>query len=289
VEIIDIPAQLSKAFSYSGRSWKGFGLSVLLGMLATGVIFDLAYGFFYQRIYNAEHVYYGSRYWVTLAGVSVLLPCAFAVGSVAWWRFQARHFRGEKFGIAIAPFEVVSVHVDTMSTSDKLQALDEAIQQFFAATQQVLHEEEWAPNFDFRMLPANVRVRDQQEAAAKFKAMGATLLIWGQVIQENELQMRMRLTGIELNMTFTGPVSPLFLSPSLKLWSLMAAFMVLKQKGAFREAEQYLDLALVPARQVDAQARGAVQGQPGASEQLLQQAHGWLKAPASPTGGATAS
>lgn len=194
MEIIDIPTQLSKAYSYSGRSWKAFVLSILFGILATAVVFDLAYGFFYERMYNVEHVRYDSFYWPALTLVSLFIPLVFAAASLAWWRFQARPFRGDKFGIAISPFEVVSVHVDNMAGSDKLLALDEAVQQFFAVIQQVLHEEQWAPNFEFRVLPANVRVRDEHEAAVRFKSLEATLLIWGQVIQENTLNLRMRLT-----------------------------------------------------------------------------------------------
>jgi hypothetical protein len=276
VELIDIPTQLSKAYAYSGRSWKAFVLSISFGILATGVVFDLAYGFFYERMYNVDHVHYGSFYWAMLAGVSLLVPLALAAASLAWWRFQARPFRGDKFGIAIAPFEVLSLHVDNMATSDKLLALDEVVQQFFAVIQQVLHEEKWAPDFEFRVLPSNVRVRDEHEAASRFKSLEATLLISGQVIQEDTLNLTMRLTGVEMNLLFTGRCSPTYLSLPLKFYSLLAAVMALEQKGRLQEADKYLDLALEPARQLDAHATGAIHGQAGSSEKLVEYARGRL-------------
>src|SRR5438093_285433 len=152
---------------------------------------------------NVKEPYYGICFWVGLTVVALVLPLGVAVKGVLRAWVQTWPFQGGKYGVVVAPFEVISFDPDTLGTSSKLQALDVVMNQFFAAEQQIISEEDWSNNFEFRFLPPYARILKKQDAIERRASMGATLIIWGSVVQQSYTQLRvvLHLLGDEVDLT----------------------------------------------------------------------------------------
>ncbi|MBI4299844.1 MAG: hypothetical protein HY677_01820 [Chloroflexi bacterium] len=256
MEITDIPSQIARAFKYSLRSKTSFLLSLLAAGLVLGVSFDLLYGFGYRRVFNTKDAHYGPTFWSSLLFVALVLPVASGLYSILRARAQTRPFQPGRYGIAIAPFEVFSLDPDTLGTSSKLQALDTVMNQFFTAANGIINQENWAQSFEFRFLPPNIRIHNTQEAVAQRTSLGATLIIWGEVIQQSYSPLRIvfHLLGTELDLTMQGPLDPFTPIPFLKFCALSAAAFSHRANGEHQRARELFLLARSPASELDKQA-----------------------------------
>src|ERR1700730_14484786 len=162
--ITDIPGQIVTALKYSVRSPGAFVLSLISAVVVLGVAFDLLYGFFYTRLYQVKDPHYGDGFWLGLCIFGAMVPLAWAGITLAAAWLKLRRFPPDKFGIAIAPFDVFSIDPDTLGTATKLASLDEAMRQFFNAAKRASAGEHWLDDFEFRFLPPYVRVRSRQDA-----------------------------------------------------------------------------------------------------------------------------
>ena len=270
-KLFDIPDQIANGLKYSVRSWRSFLLSLAGAVLVLGISYDLLYSFFYTRIYNTKDARYDRLFWWSLILVAVVVPIVFAALRLISSAFQMRKFRGNTFGVAIAPFEVFSLDPGTLGAASKLQALDEVMNQFFVASQRLLTQEDWTKDFEFRILPPYARILTMSDALKQRESIGATLLIWGSVVQESKLQTNFHLLGTELDLTLTGTPDPFYPVFSLKLWSLSAAALKLKAERQYDRAKQFLILAREPAGKLDALAQGKGQGLLPAIDKLIEE------------------
>lgn len=257
MEITDIPNQIALAFKYSLRSKASFLLSLLAAVLMLGISFDLLYSFFYTRVFNAKDTHYGPIFWAGLLFIAVIVPLAVGLYSVLHVRAQTRPFQPGKYGIAIAPFEVFSLDTETLGTSSKLQALDTVMNQFFMAANRIIKQDEWAKNFEFRVLPSNIRVLNIQDAVTQRTSLDATLIIWGEVIQQSysPLKLDFHFLGTELDLTMQGLLDPFTLIRFLKFFALSAAAFSNKANGEYKRARELFLLARGPASELDKQGK----------------------------------
>jgi hypothetical protein len=77
---------------------------------------------------------------------------------------EALKFKGDKFGIVIAPFEALSFNVSAIPDSDRQRSLEQVMDQIFIATRHLIDNNDWLrQNFEFVMLPPNYLVRGKQD------------------------------------------------------------------------------------------------------------------------------
>ena len=254
MDILDIPERAARVFKYSLRSKRSFLLSLVTAALVLGISFDLLYGFFYTRVFNAKDPRYGPWFWTALVVVAVVAPLVY--GAIEFRRARAlrnRPFPENIYGIVIAPFEVYSLDPDTLGTASKLQALSVVMDQFFTATRQIMGEEEWASLFEFRLLPTFARITQKKEAADLKDSLGATLVIWGSLVQQSgkPVDVQMKLLGTELDITMGGEMQPIRNAPILAFFALSAAGAELRRRGDLAAAREMYLRARKPAAALD--------------------------------------
>jgi hypothetical protein len=254
MEIIDIPSSIAKALKYSLRSRASFLLSLLAAILVLGISFDLLYSFYYTRAFNIKDPYYGTFFWAGLTVAAVIFPLGIAVVGLLRARGQTRPFQGSKYGIAIAPFEVISLDPDTLGAASKLQALDVVMSQFFAAVQRIIGEEDWSKDFEFRFLPPYARILSKRDAIERRAALSATVIIWGSLVQQSYSPIRteLRVLGTEVDLELKGSLDPSSgPAQTLELCVLLAAAFSHRAAGEYTKARELFVLARVPADQLD--------------------------------------
>jgi hypothetical protein len=254
VEITDIPQQISTALKYSLRSRSSFFFSLFSAALVCGAAYDLSYAFLYTRLFNAKDAHYGPMFWQGLVLFSVVVPVAAGIIKLLIARRQERTFPPNKYGVVIAPFDVVSLDPETLGTSSKLRALDELMTQFFTAQERIIEEEDWSKDFEFRFLPPYAHMHNRRDAEDRLQSMRAVLVIWGQIVQETGKTVRatMLLVGPELNLTMELPcLETKIVATSLKFYALVAAAFSEKAAGRPGEAIGIFTMAKTPAAELD--------------------------------------
>ena len=254
MDILDIPERAARVFKYSLRSKRSFLLSLVTAALVLGVSFDLIYGFFYTRILNVKDPRYGPLFWAALVATTLVAPLVYGAFEFRRARtLRNRRFAANIHGIVIAPFEFYSLDPETLGTAGKLQALSVVMDQFFAATRQIIGEEEWAPMFEFRLLPTFARITQKGEAVALMDSLGATLVIWGNLVQQSgkPIDAQIKFLGTELDITMSGPIQPVQSAPILAYFALGAAGAKLQQIGDLVGAREMLVRARKAATALD--------------------------------------
>jgi len=245
MEITDIPAQVAIALKYSLRSPGSFMMSLIGAIVVLGIAFDLLYAFFYTRLYEVKDPHYGVVFWIGLCFFGAAVPLVCAIISLVSAKLKMRPFPHDKFGIAIAPFEVCSLDPDTLATSTKLACMDEAMRQYFDSTKRACEAEHWLDDFEFRFLPSYVRFRSKQDATKLWKFMGATLVIWGEILQQRNvpLTMTQNLLGPEVDIKSGGPMELSLAGAFLAFYALSCAGYLLGEGGKRAEAVKKFSLA----------------------------------------------
>ncbi|HUB52429.1 MAG TPA: hypothetical protein VL986_09795 [Terracidiphilus sp.] len=205
MDIVDIPDQIAKAFKYSLRSPGAFALSLVTAISVFAVAYDLLYAFAFARIYNVKDPHYGLGYFVGLALVSLAFPLTIGARAYMRERARARPFGPHEIGIAIAPFDVISVDPETLGTASTLQALDAVSTQFFRVVQSTLSEFPEAQELKFRFLPQYTRIGNKQSALQHLGKLRATLVVWGTITQRSKqpLEIRMEMQAAVHTYTFS--------------------------------------------------------------------------------------
>ncbi len=176
MEIPDLLSGAAKALRYSTRSKGKFLLSLIGAILVLAVGYTALYDFLYPRIFNVEHSRYGLVFWAGFLVVAVVLPLGNGVAAILKVRAQSRPFPQGKFGIAIAPFEVMSLDPETLGTPASLEGLGRIAGQYFTSAERTLKAEEWSKDFAFRLLPESERIVSSKQAEAVRTRMSATLI-----------------------------------------------------------------------------------------------------------------
>jgi hypothetical protein len=243
--LTDIPGQIATSLKYSLRSPRSFLLSLISAVVVLGVAFDLLYAFFYTRFYDAKDTHYGVAFWLGLCFFGAIVPLVGASITLVAAKLKFRRFPPDKFGIAIAPFEVTSIDPDTLGTATKLASLDEAMRQYFNAAKRACDAEHWLDDFEFRFLPAYVRFQGKQDAAGRLDSMGATLVIWGEILQQHDqpLKMNQNILGAKVDMRMAGPMELSHHGSFLAFWALCGAGFRLGDAGKRNEAVNMFALA----------------------------------------------
>jgi hypothetical protein len=183
--------------------------------------------------------------------VPIIAGVAAYVGS---WNLQ-RPFDPKKCGVAIAPSEVFSLDPDVLGTPSKIQALQDVMHQFFTATEHLLMEKPWFQLFEFRFLPSSVRVSTAQDAERQRTTLGATVLLWGNVIQQIDkpLYFELHLSGRDTDLNMSGNFDPPTLLFSFPYFLLSAAAYSAWKSGERDRARKLFAFALEPANAIDDQ------------------------------------
>ncbi len=255
--LTDIPQQIATVLKYSLRSRTSFLSSLIGAIFVLGFAFDLLYGFFYTRVFNAKAIHYGHAFWIGLVAVALVVPLTVGLIRLILAERQLRPFPPGKHGVAIAPFDAVSLDPDTLGTASKLGALDAVMTQFFKAQQRIIEDEEWSKDFEFRFLPPFVQVQKKKDAATRLQAMAATLIIWGQINQESgaHLKVTMHFLGPQLDIKLDGDLLPSLTINLLEYFALCAAGFANQGKGDLVQARRMFELARTPGSQIDQMAK----------------------------------
>jgi len=266
VNVFDLLGQVQRAFRYA-RSWGSLFTSLGIVCVLTGLTFDFLYGFLDRRIGNTPHTHYGPLYWVILVTLCVLLPAAYAAYRVTSWLVLLRPFASDKLGIAIAQFEVWSASSGQLSQTDRLNAMSQVIPTFFQTLRSRLSDDpQWSESFVLKFLPPTLHIRNAKEAKALLAKQHATLIVWGLLVQKASgvLQIELHLIGDELQVTLTGSMDDFsFLDTGslfIKANSLVGAAMTAKRDQDYRACTRFMQMALVPARELDQRSDDAKQG-----------------------------
>ena len=251
--IDDIPSQVARVLKYSTRTFGSFLLSLTIATFVVGFSIDLLYGFFYQRLTGEEHARYGQLYWMIFGCTTLLVPIIAGIAAyAASWKLQ-RRFDPQRYGVAIAPPEVFSLDPDVLGTPTKIQALQDVLKQFFDATKHLLMEKPWFQLFEFRFLPPSVRVSTAQDAERLRIALGASILLWGNVIQQIDkpLYFELHLSGRDTNLNMSGSVDPQSFLLFFQYYLLSATAYSIWKGGEYDSARQLFNFALEPANAID--------------------------------------
>jgi len=260
--ITDIPGQIANVLKYALRSPGSFLLSLISAVVVLGVAFDLLYSFFYTRIYNIKDPHYGMAFWLGLSVCGAIVPLVYACITLVAARRKFRPFAPDKFGIVVAPFEVSSIDPDTLGTATKLASLDEAMRQYFSAAKRACDAERWLDNFEFRFLPAYVRFHRKQDAVRRYESMGATLVIWGEILQQHNapLKINQNILGTKVDIRAAGQMELSFAGIFLAFYALCSAGFRLADAGKLNEAVEMFAFAKSgPAHALDKQFADAKQ------------------------------
>ncbi len=105
--------------------------------------------------------------------------------------------------------------------------------QFFAASRQIMGEEDWASMFEFRLLPTFARITQKRDALALMNSLGATLVMWGNLVQQSgkPIDAQIKFLGTDLDITMSGSIQPVQSAPILAYFALGAAGSKLQQTG----------------------------------------------------------
>jgi hypothetical protein len=254
MDITDIPQQIKTSLKYSLRSTSSFLFSLLGAMLVCGTAFNLIYDFLYTHIYNRKESHYGAAFWIGLFTATIGLPAVYAIVSIIKARRQERPFPEGRYGIAIAPFHVVSLDPDTLGTSSKLRALDELMTQLFTAQKRFIDEEQWADRFEFRFLPPYVRILGKSDAQKRRVAMNALLIFSGQIVQQSGsgVQVRTNILGLDTDLKMDLPnIDVRMLETILKYFVLSTAAYTAQKSGKLSEALSLYTLSQPSAAELD--------------------------------------
>ena len=251
--IDDIPAQVGRVIRFSVRSPSSFLLSLFTSVFVIGLATDLVYGFLYTRIYNVKDAVYTPRAWLVLSLIALGLPMASGLYAVVAAYRKLRPFGSEKYGVAIAPFDVFSLDPDVLGTPSKRQALEEVIPQFFNAMLARFRESEWYNLLEFRYLPPFARVNREKVAQETREKLAAELLIWGKIVHKIDapLNIEINLVGVDTSLKFSGPADPLQMANIFAYFILSAAGYSLMKSGRPSEAIQILKPVRDLAQDVD--------------------------------------
>ncbi len=249
MSIVDIPEQVGRVFKYSLRTKTSFVLSLFTAVLVLGFAWDLLYEFFYTRILGPRglgHDAYGPDYWVGLGVFGAVLPLGYgAIQIVRAW-LLTRPFTPDKFGIAIAPFKVLTLDPTFLGTANKLGTLDEAMQQYFTEAKKATDNEGWLDEFSLRFLPPYVRIENREQANRWRTRLNAALVVSGEVVVEGQkLQMRQELAGTEVSMHIKGGQTADLDTAGqlLAVFALSSAGFILRDQGKRERAIQMFSLA----------------------------------------------
>jgi len=254
MDITDIPQQIRTSLKYSLRSRSSFLFSLLGAMLVCGVAFNVIYDFLYSHIYNKKDSHYGPVFWVGLLTACFILPAVYAILSIIRARRLERPFPPGRFGIAIAPFNVISLDPDTLGTSSKLRALDEIMTQLFTAQKRFIDEEQWSDRFEFRFLPPYVRILGKSDAEKRWRVMKALLIFSGQIVQQSGsgVLLRAQMLGLDTYITVDLPnIDIRLLETFLKYFVLSTAAYTEQKNGRLSEALRFYTLARPAAATLD--------------------------------------
>jgi hypothetical protein len=254
MDINDIPQQIRTSLKYSLRSRSSFLFSLLGAMLVCGVAFNLLYDFLYSHIYNKKDSHYGPVFWIGLLTTCFGLPGIYAILSIVRARRLERPFAPGRFGIAIAPFNVVSLDPDTLGTSSKLRALDEIMTQLFTAQKRFIEEEQWSDRFEFRFLPPYVRILGKSDAEKRWRTMNALLIFSGQIVQQSGsgVLLRAQMLGLDTYITMDLPTIDIrMLETFLKYFVLSTAAYTEQKNGRLSESLKLYTLARTSAIALD--------------------------------------
>jgi hypothetical protein len=245
MSIVDVPEQVAKVFKYSLRTKTNFVLSLLTASVVLGFSWDLLYEFFYTRILG-QVAAHGRYYWIGLSVFGAVLPLSYGVVQIVKAWFATRPFISDKFGIAIAPFKVLTLDPTFLGTANKLGALDEAMQQYFMEAKKATDSEGWLDEFSLRFLPPYVRIENKEQANRWRTRLNAALVVSGEVVVEDQkLQMRQQLEGTEISMHITGGQTADLETAGklLAVFALSSAGFILRDKGKRDRAIQMFNLA----------------------------------------------
>jgi hypothetical protein len=266
VNVFDLLGQVQRAFRYA-RSWGSLFTSLGIVCVLTGLTFDFLYGFLYRRIDNTPHTHYGPLYWVILVTLCALLPLAYAAYRVTSWLLLLRPFPPDKLGIAIAQFEVWSASSGQLSQTDRVNAMSQVIPTFFQTLRSRLSDDpQWSESFVLKFLPPTLHIRNAKDAKALLGKQHATLVVWGLLVQKasGALQIELHLAGDELEVRLTGSMDDFsFLDTGslfIKANSLMGAAMTAKRNQDYQACIRFMQMALIPAGELDQRADDAKQG-----------------------------
>jgi hypothetical protein len=245
MDIADIPNQIAKAFKYSLRSSGAFILSLITAFVVFAVAYDLIYGFWYVRWHNTEHANYGRLYFIGLLLVSVVLPLTIGAGAYLSARVRERPFKPEQIGIAIAPFDVISVDPEALGTASTLHAVDIVSTQFFRVVQSTLKDYPLAEDLKFRFLPQYRKITNQQAALQHLARLHATLVVWGNIIQRRRQPLEIRFEMQAHGQTYTFSQMSLEQFPMLPLqyFTFLEAARALEKRGETDRAQRWSEQA----------------------------------------------
>jgi hypothetical protein len=255
MSIVDIPEQVARVLKYSLRSKSSFIFSLLTASVVLGFAWTLLYEFFYTRVYGKAEAQYGTIFWIGLGVCGAFFPLVYGAVTITRAWLQTRPFETDKFGIAIAAFDVLSVDPDTLGTAGKLGALDEAMRQYFTVARRASRDAGWLDEFDLRFLPPYVRIETKEDAERWKKNLNATLIVWGQIIIESKTIRfhEQNFVGTKLEMKLSGnvPINPELGGNMLALYALTSAGFILRDRNKLDRAKQMFGLAISPARKLD--------------------------------------
>jgi hypothetical protein len=252
MDIADIPNQIAKTFKYSLRSSGAFILSLITAFVVFAVAYDLIYGFWYARWYNTEHANYGRLYFIGLLLVSVVLPLTIGAGAYLRARASARPFKPEQIGIAIAPFDVISVDPETLGTANTLHSLDIVSTQFFRLVQSTLRDYPVAEELKFRFLPQYTKITNKEAASRQLARLNAALVFWGHIIQRRHQPMEIdfEMQGTTQAHTFSHMMIERFPMLPLQYLTFLEAARALEKRGETDRARRWHEQARLLREQI---------------------------------------